>query len=59
MRSNVNDKRFIDEFDDFKKFVTVELQNIKQKIANLYMKKQYEHGRKKSKNGRKHIIAQK
>ena len=41
MRNNVNDERFIDEFVDFKKFVTVEFQNIKQKIANLKKKDQY------------------
>ena len=41
MRNNVNDERFIDEFVDFKKFVTVEFQNIKQKIANLNKKDQY------------------
>ena len=44
MRNNVNDERFIDEFVDFKKFVTVEFQNIKQKIANLNMKDQYPQG---------------
>ena len=41
MRNNGNDERFIDEFVDFKKFVTVEFQNIKQKIANLNKKDQY------------------
>ena len=41
MRNNGNDERFIDEFVDFKKFVTVEFQNINQKIANLNMKDQY------------------
>ena len=41
MRNNVNDERLIDEFVDFKKFVTVEFQNIKQKIANLNKKDQY------------------
>ena len=44
MRNNVNDERFIDEFVDFKKFVTVEFQNIKQKTANLNMKDQYPEG---------------
>ena len=44
MRNNVNDERFIDEFVDFKKFVTVEFQNIKQKIANLNKKDQYPQG---------------
>ena len=41
MRNNVNDKRFIDEFIDFKESVTMEFQNIKQKIANLNKKDQY------------------
>ena len=41
MRNNGNDESFIDEFVDFKKFVTVEFQNIKQKIANLNKKDQY------------------
>ena len=36
MRNNGNDERFIDEFVDFKKFVTVKFQNINQEIANLY-----------------------
>ena len=40
MRNNVNDERLIDEFVDFKKFVTVEFQNIKQKIANFKKKDQ-------------------
>ena len=44
MTNNVNDERFIDEFLDFKKFVTVEFQNIKQKTANLNMKDQYPEG---------------
>ena len=44
MSNNGNDERFIDEFVDFKKFVTVEFQNIKQKIANLNMKDQYPQG---------------
>ena len=44
MRNNGNDERFIDEFVDFKKFVTVEFQNINQKIANLNMKDQYPQG---------------
>ena len=44
MRNNVNDERFIDEFVDFKKFVTVKFQNIKQKIANLNMTDQYPQG---------------
>ena len=44
MRKNGNDERFIDEFVDFKKFFTVECQNINQKIANLNMKDQYPQG---------------
>ena len=44
MRNNDNDERFIDEFVDFKNFVMVEFQNIKQKIANLNMKDQYPQG---------------
>ena len=44
MRSNGNDEHFIDEFADFKKFVTVEFPNIKQKIANLNMKDHYPQG---------------
>ena len=44
MRNNVIDGRFIDEFVDFKKFLTVEFQNIKQKIANLNMTDQYPQG---------------
>ena len=40
-RSNGNDERFIDDFVAFKKFVTLEFQNINQKIANLNMKDQY------------------
>ena len=44
MRNNGNDEPFTDEFVDFKKIVTVEFQNIKQKIANLNMKDQYPQG---------------
>ena len=44
LRNNDNDERFIDDFVDFKKFVTVELQNINQKIANLNMKDQCPQG---------------
>ena len=40
-RKNGNDERFINDFVDFKKFVTLEFQNINQKIANLNMKDQY------------------
>ena len=41
MRKNGNGESFIDEFVDFKKFATVEFQNINQKIPNLNMKDQY------------------
>ena len=41
VRNNGNDEHFIDEFVDFKKFVTVKFQNVYQKIANLNMKDQY------------------
>ena len=41
---NGNDERFIDDFVDFKKFVTLDFQNITQKIANLNMKDQYPQG---------------
>ena len=41
MRKNGNDERFIVVFVDFKKFATVEFQNINQKIPNLNMKDQY------------------
>ena len=44
MSNSGNDERFTDEFVDFKKFVTVEFQNIKQKIANLNMKDEYPQG---------------
>ena len=40
-RKNGNDERFINDFVDFKKFVTLEFRNINQKIANLNMKDQY------------------
>ena len=40
VRNNGNDEHFIDEFVDFKKFVTVKFQNVYQKIANLNMKDQ-------------------
>ena len=43
-RTNGNDKRFIDYFVDFKKFLALEFQNINQKIANLNMKDQYPQG---------------
>ena len=44
MRNNGNDERFIGESVDFKKFVTMEFQNINQKFANLNMKDQYPQG---------------
>ena len=44
MSNSGNDERFTDEFVDFKKFVTVEFQNIKQKITNLNMKDKYPQG---------------
>ena len=40
-RSNGNDEHFIVGFIDFKKFVTLESQNINHKIANLDMEDQY------------------
>ena len=43
-RNNGNDERFIDDFVDFKKYVTLEFQNVNQKIANLNMKDQYSQG---------------
>ena len=43
-RSNGNDERLIDDFVDFKKSVTLDFQNINQKIANLNMKDQYPQG---------------
>ena len=43
-RNNGNDKRFIDDFVAFKKFVTLEFRNINQQIANLNMKDQYPQG---------------
>ena len=43
-RDNSNDKHFIDDFVNFKKCVTLEFQNINQKIANLNMKDQYPQG---------------
>ena len=43
-RTNGNEERFIDYFVDFKKFLTLEFQNINQKIANLNMKDQYPQG---------------
>ena len=44
MRNNCNDECFIDEFVDFKKVVTVEFQNINQKIAIFNMKDQRPQG---------------
>ena len=43
-RTSGNEERFIDYFVDFKKFLTLEFQNINQKIANLNMKDQYPQG---------------
>ena len=60
MRNNVNDERFIDEFVDFKKFVTVEFQNRKlltlTKKINILKETLWMN---KKKNGRKHILFQK
>ena len=39
-KNNGRGKRFIDAFVDFKKFVSLEFQNINQKIANLNMNEQ-------------------
>ena len=44
MRNNCNDECFIDEFVDFQKVVTVEFQNINQKIAIFNMKDQCPQG---------------
>ena len=43
-RNNGNDESFIADFVDFKKFATLEFQNINQKISNLNMKDQYSQG---------------
>ena len=43
-KNNGRGKRFIDAFVDFKKFVSLEFQNINQKIANLNMKDQFSQG---------------
>ena len=43
-RNNGNDERFMDDFVDFKKYVTLEFQNVNQKIANLNIKEQYSKG---------------
>ena len=40
-RKNGNDKSFLDDFVDFKRFVVLENQKINQKIANLNIKDQY------------------
>ena len=40
-KNNGNEERFLDGFVGFKKFVTLEFQNINQNIANLNMKDQY------------------
>ena len=38
---NDNEERFIADFVDFKKFITLECRSIDQKIANLNMKDLY------------------
>ena len=38
---NGNEERFIADFVDFKKFITLECRSIDQKIANLNMKDPY------------------
>ena len=43
-RKNGNDKSFLDDFADFKRFVVLENQKINQKIANLNIKDQYSQG---------------
>lgn len=43
-RKNGNDKNFLDDFVDFKRFVVLENQKINQKIANLNIKDQYSQG---------------
>ena len=43
-RKNGNDKSFLDDFVDFKRFVVLENQKINQKIANLNIKDQYSQG---------------
>ena len=60
MRINGNDECFINDFVDFKKFVTLEFQNINQKIANLNVKDHYPLGNtlNNKKNGTKQIIVQ-
>ena len=40
-RNNSNDERFINDFVDFMKFVTLEFQNINQETANLNIKDPY------------------
>ena len=42
--NNGNDKSFVDDHNDFKQFVTLEFQNINQKITNFNMKGQYLRG---------------
>ena len=41
---NGNDKSFLDDFVDFKRFVVLENQKMNQKIANLNIKDQYSQG---------------
>ena len=43
-RNNSNEERFIDDFVNFKKYFTLEFQNVNQKIAKLNMKDQYSQG---------------
>ena len=43
-RKNGNDKSFLDDFVDFKRFVVLENQKMNQKIANLNIKDQYSQG---------------
>ena len=43
-RKNGNDKSFLDDFVDFKRFVVLENQKINQKTANLNIKDQYSQG---------------
>ena len=42
--NNGNEKRFVDDHNDFKQFVTFEFQNINMKITNFNMKGQYLRG---------------
>ena len=42
--NNGNDESFVDDHNDFKQFVTLEFQNVNQKITNFNMKGQYLRG---------------